>query len=48
MEKIFEEMGKQVAAHTFLLPQMTPEEQKQFQSIAQKYGQKVYPPDYLD
>jgi quercetin dioxygenase-like cupin family protein len=49
MEKMFEEIGKPVAADTFLPPpQMTPEEQKQFQSIAEKYGQKVYPPDYLD
>ena len=29
-------------------PQMTPEEQKHFQSVAEKYGQKLYPPDYLD
>ena len=29
-------------------PQMTPKEQKQFQSIAEKYRQKLYPPDYLD
>lgn len=49
MEKMFEEIGKPVAAGTFLpLPQMTPEEKKQFQSIAEKYGQKLYPPDYLD
>jgi hypothetical protein len=40
---------KAVAADTFLpLPQMTPEEQKQFQSIAEKHGQKLYPQDYLD
>jgi quercetin dioxygenase-like cupin family protein len=49
MEKMFEEIGKPVAADTLLPPpQMTPEEQKQFQSIAEKYGQKLYPPDYLD
>ena len=49
MEKMFEEIGKPVAADTFLPPpQMTPEEQKQVQSIAEKYGQKLYPPDYLD
>ena len=49
MEKMFDEMGKPVAAGTFLPPpQMTPEEKKQFQSIAEKYGQKLYPPDYLD
>jgi quercetin dioxygenase-like cupin family protein len=49
MEKMFEEIGKPVASGTFLLrPKMTPEEQKQVQSIAEKYGQKLYPPDYLD
>jgi hypothetical protein len=49
MEKMFVEIGKPVPADTFLpQPQMTPEEQKQFQSIAEKYGQKVYPQDYLD
>ena len=49
MEKMFEEVGKPVAPNAFLPPpQMTPEEQKRVQSIAEKYGQKLYPPDYLD
>jgi hypothetical protein len=49
MEKMFVELGKPVAPGTFLpLPRMTPEEQKRIQSIAEKYGQKLYPPDYLD
>jgi glyoxylate utilization-related uncharacterized protein len=49
MEKMFEDVGKPVAAGTFLPPpQMTPKELKQVQSIAEKYGQKLYPPDYLD
>lgn len=49
MEKMFKEIGKQVPANTFLPPpQMTPEEQKRVQNIAEKYGQKLYPPDYLD
>jgi len=50
MEKMFEEIGKPVADGMFLPPpsQMTPEEQKQIKSIAEKYGQKLYPPDYLD
>jgi quercetin dioxygenase-like cupin family protein len=49
MEKMFEKIGKPVAADTFLPPpQMTPEELKRLQSIAEKYGQKLYPPDYLD
>ena len=49
MEKSFEEIVKPIAANTFLLPpHMTPEEQKRVQSIAEKYGQKLYPLDYLD
>jgi hypothetical protein len=33
-----------VAANTFLPPpQMTPKEQKQAQSIAEKYGQRLFP-----
>jgi hypothetical protein len=49
MEKMFEEVGKPVAAGTFLPPpQMTLEEQKRIQSIAEKFGQIVYPPAYLD
>ena len=49
MEKTFEEVGKPVATNTFLPPpQMTPEEQKRLQNIAEKYGQKLDPPDYLD
>jgi hypothetical protein len=48
-EKMFKEIGKLVAANTFLPPpQMTSEEQKRVQSIAEKYGQKLYPLDYLD
>jgi hypothetical protein len=49
MEKLFKEIGKPVAANPFLPPShMTPEEQKHLQGIAEKYGQKLYPPDYLD
>jgi hypothetical protein len=49
MEKMFEEIGKPVSAHTFLArPEMTSEELKQFQNIAEKYGAKLYSPDYLD
>jgi quercetin dioxygenase-like cupin family protein len=49
MEKMFEEIGKPVSPNTFLPPpQMTPEEQKRVQNIAEKYGQKLYPLDYLD
>jgi quercetin dioxygenase-like cupin family protein len=49
MEKMFQEIGKPVAANTLLpIPQMTHEELKHLQSIAEKYGQKLYPPDYFD
>jgi hypothetical protein len=47
MEEMFKEIGKPVAAYTFLpTPQITPGELKQFQRIAEKYGQNLYPPDY--
>ena len=49
MEKMFQEIGKPVEADTLLpIPQMTPEELKRLQIIAEKYGQKLYPPDYFD
>jgi len=48
MEKMFQEIGKPVSAGTLLPPsQMTPEELKRIESIAEKYGAKLYPPDYL-
>jgi quercetin dioxygenase-like cupin family protein len=49
MEKMFQVIGKPVEADTLLpIPQMTPEELKRLQIIAEKYGQKLYPPDYFD
>jgi quercetin dioxygenase-like cupin family protein len=49
MDKMFLEIGKPVSANTLSpIPQMTPEELKRLQSIAEKYGQKLYPPDYFD
>ncbi len=49
MENMFEEIGQPVAAGQFLpKPEMTPDMQKKFESIAEKYGQKLFPPDYLD
>lgn len=48
MEGIFQEIGRPVAPGAFLPPpEMTPEEQKRLQAIAEKYGQKLFPPDYL-
>ena len=49
MDNMFLEIGKPVSANTLLpIPQMTPEELKRLQSIAEKYRQKLYPPDYFD
>jgi hypothetical protein len=46
---MFQEIGKPVATDTLLpIPQTTHEELKRLQSIAEKYGQKLYPPDYFD
>lgn len=48
LEKFFAEVGQPVAAGTFLpKPAMGPEDQKKMQAIAEKYGQEVFPPDYL-
>lgn len=46
---MFIEIGKPVADGEFLPPPpMDAEAQKKMQAIAEKYGQKVYPPDYLE
>jgi quercetin dioxygenase-like cupin family protein len=49
LETLFQEIGQPVAPGTFLPPPpMGPDDQKRLQAIAEKHGQKVYPPDYLD
>jgi hypothetical protein len=49
LEEFFEEIGEPVAAGEFLAPPpMDPESVKKLQAIAQKHGQKIYPPDFLD
>jgi quercetin dioxygenase-like cupin family protein len=49
LEALFLEIGKPVAAGTFLPPAPLSEaEQKRLAVIAEKYGQKLFPPDYLD
>ncbi len=49
LDEFFQEVGKPVAAGEFLPPPvMGPEEQQRMSSIAAKYGQKLFPPDYLD
>lgn len=49
LEDFFLEIGKPVAAGKFLPPpEMDPELVKKMAAIAEKHGQKVFPPDYLD
>ncbi|MBB6130612.1 cupin domain-containing protein [Mucilaginibacter lappiensis] len=49
LDTFFEEIGKPVGYGEFLPPPpMDPESVKKLQSIAEKHGQKVYPPEYLD
>lgn len=49
LETFFEEVGKPVALGKFLPPPpMDPESARKLQELAEKHGQKVYPPDYLD
>jgi len=49
LETFFEEIGKPVGYGEFLPPPpMDPESAKKLQAIAEKHGQKLYPPDYLD
>jgi len=49
LETFFEEIGKPVGYGEFLTPApMDPDSVKNLQVIAEKHGQKVYPPDYLD
>ena len=48
MEEMFEEIGTPVEANTFLPPpEMNSDMLKKFEIIAEKYGQKLYPPDYF-
>ena len=49
LDTFFEEIGQPVGYGEFLSPPpMDPESIKKLQAIAEKHGQKVYPPDYLD
>jgi len=48
LDDFFKEIGKPVVAGTFPSPQVpTPEELDKLKTTAEKYGQKLYPPDYL-
>jgi quercetin dioxygenase-like cupin family protein len=49
LEAMFEELGKPVEAGKFLPPQKMEEaELKRFTTIAEKYGQQLFPPDYFE
>ncbi len=48
LDSFFKEIGKPVAAGTFLPPpQLSQEDMEKLKAIAEKYGQELYPPDYL-
>ncbi|GAB3507948.1 hypothetical protein GCM10027341_43230 [Spirosoma knui] len=48
LDDFFKEIGQPVAAGAFLPPPaMGHDEIERLQAIAQKYGQQVFPPDYL-
>jgi len=48
LEQMFIAIGKPVAVGEFLPPApMDPETMKKMVSVAEQYGQKMYPPDYL-
>jgi quercetin dioxygenase-like cupin family protein len=49
LEEMFLELGTQVEADTFLPPpHLDPETLKKIQQTAERYGQQLFPPDYLD
>ena len=49
LEAFFREIGQPVAPGTFLPPPtLTTEAQQQLQKTAEKYGQELFAPDYLD
>jgi quercetin dioxygenase-like cupin family protein len=49
LEEFFEEIGKPATLGEFTPPPpMDPETMKKVAAVAEKYGQVLYPPDYLD
>ena len=49
LEQFFEEIATPAPFGTFIPPPpMTPEMQQKLKTIAEKYGQQLFPPDYLD
>jgi quercetin dioxygenase-like cupin family protein len=48
LDAFFQKIGKPVETGTFLPPHVPSEEElHKLKTIAEKYGQKLYPPDYL-
>jgi uncharacterized cupin superfamily protein len=48
LDEFFLEIGKPVASDIFLSPpEMDHETMQKLEGIAKKYGQEIYPPDYL-
>jgi hypothetical protein len=48
LDDFFKEIGKPIEAGKFLPPHpLTPQELRKLQELAEKYGQKLYPPDFL-
>jgi quercetin dioxygenase-like cupin family protein len=49
LDEFFEEIGKPTQAGAFLPPPaLTPEDLTRLRAAAEKHGQKLYPPNYLD
>lgn len=48
LEQLFEDIGKPVAAGTFLpAPEITPAVMEELKSAAKRHGMEVFPPDFL-
>ena len=50
LEEFFQEIGKPVQSSGLSLPtpDLSIEEKERLKTVAEKYGQRLYPPDYLD
>src|SRR5882757_6885241 len=49
LEEMFMELGTPVAPGTFLPPpKLDPDTLKKMQQVAEKHGQQIFPPNYLD
>lgn len=49
LESFFQEIGKPVETGTFLAPPtLTKDELDKLKTLAEKYGQELFPPDFLD